>query len=44
MIEQLKPRVTRLVTASLLGYGETVKTLPPPSYTEDQLIGDWFPG
>jgi Domain of unknown function DUF29 len=44
IIEQLKPRVTRLATASLFGYGETVKTLPPPSYTEDQVIGDWFPG
>jgi hypothetical protein len=44
MIEQLKPRVTRLATASLFGYGETVSTLPSPSYTEDQVIGDWFPG
>jgi hypothetical protein len=43
MIE-LKPRVTRLATASLFGYGETVEALPPPSYTEDQVIGDWFPG
>ena len=44
MIEQLKPRVARLATASLFGYRETVKTLPSPSYTEDQVIGDWFPG
>jgi hypothetical protein len=28
----------------LFGYGETVRTLPHPSYTEDQVIGDWFPG
>ena len=43
MIEQLKPRVTRLAGASLFGY-ETVRTLLHPSYTEDQVIGDWFPG
>jgi hypothetical protein len=44
MIEKLKPRVARLATASLFGYGETVKALPPPSYTEEQVLGDWFPG
>jgi hypothetical protein len=44
MVEQLRPRVTRLAAASLFGYGETGKTLPPPSYTEDQVLGDWFPG
>jgi len=43
IIEQLKPRVTRLAGASLFGY-ETVRTLLHPSYTEDQVIGDWFPG
>ena len=44
MIEQLKPRVAGLATGSLFGYGETVKKLPPPGYTEDQVLGDWFPG
>jgi hypothetical protein len=44
MIEKLKPRVARLATASLFGYGETVKELPLPSYTEEQVLGDWFPG
>ena len=44
MIEQLKPRIARLATASLFGYGETVKGLPLPSYTEEQVLGDWFPG
>ncbi len=44
MTEKLKPRVARLATASLFGYGETVKKLPPPSYTEEQVLGDWFPG
>ena len=43
IIEQLKPRVTRLAGASLFGY-ETVRTLLHPSYTEDQVIGDWFLG
>src|ERR1700737_883752 len=33
MIEKQKPRVARLATASLFGYGETVKQLPLPSYT-----------
>jgi hypothetical protein len=36
--------VTRLAAASLFGYGETGKTLPSASYTEDQVLGDWFPG
>ena len=43
IIEQLKPRVARLATASLFGYGETVEKLPVPDYTEDQVLGDWFP-
>src|SRR5271168_4846234 len=33
LIEKLKPRVPRLATASLFGYGETVKELPLPNYT-----------
>ena len=44
MIERLKPRVARLVTSSLFGYGETVKSLPVPAYTEDQVLAGWFPG
>src|SRR5690349_13773749 len=32
MIERLKPRVARLVTSSLFGYGETGKNLPVPAY------------
>lgn len=44
IIEQLKPRVARLATTSVFGYGETVKKLPLPSYTEEQVLGDWFPG
>ncbi len=44
MIEKLKPRVARLAIASLFGHGETVKELPLPRYTEEQVRGDWFPG
>ena len=44
MIEKQKPRVARLATLSLFGYGETVKQLPLPSYTAEQVVGDRFPG
>jgi hypothetical protein len=26
------------------GYGETLKELPLPGYTHEQVLGDWFPG
>ena len=42
MIENPKPGVGQSATASLCG--ETVKKLPLPSYTKDQVLGDWFPG
>jgi len=35
--------VARLATASLFGYGETVKKLPRADYTQEQVLGDWFP-
>jgi hypothetical protein len=44
MIEKQKPRATRLAAASLFGYGETVKQLPLPCYTAEQVVGDRFPG
>ena len=44
IIEKQKPRVARLATLSLFGYGETVKQLPLPSYTAEQGVGDRFPG
>ena len=44
IIEKLKPRVARLATTSLFGYGETVRKVPIPDYTEEQVLGDWFPG
>jgi hypothetical protein len=43
IIEQLKPRVARLATTSLFGDGETVRKVPIPEYTEEQVLGDWFP-
>ena len=43
MIEKQQPRAARLA-ASLFGYGETVKQLPLPSYTAEQVVGNWFPG
>ena len=43
MIEKQKPRVARLAAASLFGYGETVKQLPLPSYTAEQVVGDRSP-
>jgi Domain of unknown function DUF29 len=44
IMEQLKPRVARLATTSLFGHGETIKKLPVPDYTGEQVLGDWFPG
>jgi hypothetical protein len=44
MIERLKARIARLAATSLFGHGETVQQLPVPDYTEDQVLGDWFPG
>jgi Domain of unknown function DUF29 len=43
IIELLKPRVARLATSSLFGYGETVYKLPLPAYSQEQVLGDWFP-
>ena len=43
IIEQLRPRVARLATISLFGYGETARKLPVPGYTEEQVLGEWFP-
>jgi hypothetical protein len=42
MIESPKPRVGQSATAS--SYGETVKKLPLPSHTKDQVLGDLVRG
>ena len=36
-------RAARLATSDLFGYGEAVAKLPTPDYTEEQVLGDWFP-
>jgi Domain of unknown function DUF29 len=43
IIDQLQPRVARLAATSLFGYGETARKLPVPSYSEEQVLGEWFP-
>ncbi len=42
-IEQAKPRALRLAAGSLSDHGEA-PAIPLPGYTEDQVLGDWFPG
>jgi hypothetical protein len=42
MISENCPRVARLTTLRL--HGEEIGGLTPPSYTEDQVLGEWFPG
>jgi hypothetical protein len=44
MIVEEGPRAARVTTRSLLGYAERTKSLAAPTYTEDQVLGDWFPG
>jgi hypothetical protein len=43
MIVEEAPRVARLTTRILLGHREGVGNLAAPTYTEDQVLGDWFP-
>jgi Domain of unknown function DUF29 len=42
-IEQAKSRAVRLAAHSLFDFGEAAR-ISSPSYTEDQILGDWFPG
>jgi hypothetical protein len=42
-IEQALSRALRLAARSLSDYGEAGQ-VSPPSYTRDQVLGDWFPG
>jgi hypothetical protein len=48
MILAETPRAVRLASRSLLRHEETtaaaVLRLRGASYTEDQVLGDWFPG
>ncbi len=43
VVEQAKSRAVRLAVRSLSGFGE-VAQLSIPGYTEEQVLGDWFPG
>jgi hypothetical protein len=43
VIEQATSRAIRLAARSLTNFGEDVR-ISPPSFTEDQILGDWFPG
>jgi hypothetical protein len=43
LIESSSPRAARFATSDLFGYGESVAKLPTPNYTEEQVLGDWFP-
>jgi Domain of unknown function DUF29 len=44
MIAETSSRVAQLTTHVLRLYGEDVGNLTPPTYTEDQVLGDWLPG
>jgi len=43
MIEQQAARAARDVAGSFADHGETVSEILPPAYTEEQVLGDWFP-
>jgi uncharacterized protein DUF29 len=44
IITQEAPRVARLTTRVLRLHGEEVGNLALPSYTGEQVLGDWLPG
>ena len=44
MIAQESSRVARLTSRVLRLYGEDVGNITPPTYTEEQVLGDWYPG
>ncbi len=48
MIARQTPRTVRLVSRSLRNHGETnpetIARVERASYTEEQVLGDWFPG
>jgi Domain of unknown function DUF29 len=44
IVTEEAPRVARLTTRVLRLHGEDPGNLAIPSYTEDQVLGDWFPG
>ncbi len=44
IITEEAPRAAHLTTRVLHVYGEYVGNLAVPTYTEEQVLGDWFPG
>src|ERR1700730_9692330 len=44
MIAQESSRVARLTSRVLCLYGEDVGNITPPTYTDEQVLGDWYPG
>jgi hypothetical protein len=43
MIKKAGARAARLAADSLAGYREAAAKLPPPDYSVEQVLGDWFP-
>jgi hypothetical protein len=43
MIARAGARAARLAAHSLSGYAEAATKLPPPDYSVEQVLGDWFP-
>ena len=44
MIAEESLRVARLTSRVLRLHGEDVGNIAPPTYIEEQVLGDWFPG
>ena len=44
LIGEEAPRAARLTSRLLSRQRERARPLAPPSYTEAQVLGDWFPG
>ena len=44
MIAEESSRVTRLTSRVLRLHGEDVGNIAPPTYTKEQVLGDWYPG
>jgi hypothetical protein len=43
MIAREAPRAARLAARALFRHGEEIGDLAVPNYTDEQVLGDWFP-
>ncbi|MGH7038106.1 MAG: DUF29 domain-containing protein [Stellaceae bacterium] len=43
MIEAAATRAARVAVHGLAAHGEAAVAIPPPRYSIDQVLGDWFP-